>query len=346
MAALVVVQNDSAANSESLIGLACRWDCGWYLGLVANGYGAEDPAQSGATNWAFFPLYPGLVWAVSKALGLSPLVAGALLSNGFFLASLGLIYRFTRAVGGDRRAALIAVALVAFLPQGLVFSAVYTESLFVLLLASAMLTFREQRWIAAAASAALLSAVRTNGVFFIVYAAALLWQRFGFSALLQPWRAPVRYLPILAAPLGVFLFWSYAFQQTGDAFAMATTVSEGWGWRWESPLGNLAMHLRSGQVEALFWTLGSLFAFVCSLCLLWRRLFAEFVFCLAVFILIWGGSVPNSLWRYSMVLFPIWVGLALIIRSRLWAQIGLGVLFLGVGAYMSRAWALQELISI
>ena len=342
----MIEQGAAAVSRENLVGLACRWDCGWYLGIITQGYGLADPGQPGATNWAFFPLYPSLVWALSSALGISLTLAGSLLSHLCLLMALSLIYRYTRRVGGDHRAGLIAVSLVAFLPQSMVFSAVYTESLFLLLCAGAMLALREQRFVASSLYAALLSAVRTNGVFFIVYAVAWIWQRYGLQALLRPWQAPLRYLPILAAPLGAFVFWCYAFQQTGDAFAMATTVREGWGWHWSSPFGNLLMHLQSERTETLFWTLGSLFAFTCSLCLLRYRLYAEFVFCLSILLLIWGGSVPNSLWRYSMVLFPIWIGLALMIRSRLWAQITLGLLFLGVGAYMARAWALQELISI
>lgn len=334
-------------NVELLKDIGCRWDCGWYLTIINQGYSVVDSAaQPGATNWAFFPLYPLLVKALVALTGLDPRAAGMAISNACFLAALGLIYRYTLAVGADRRAALFAVALIAFLPQGAVFSAVYTESLFLLLLVAAMLAMREGNYLVSGVSAALLSAVRTNGVFFIVFAAGWLLQRFGPADLVRPWRAPARYLPILMAPLGAFMFWSYAYTQTGDAFAMATTVKHGWGWSWSFPLGNLWMHVAEGSVEAKSWALGSLFAFVCSLLLLRHRLYAEFVFCASVFTLIWGGSVANSLWRYSMILFPVWIALAMSLRNR---PIGFALLLaaLGmIGGLLAQAWGLQMKVSI
>lgn len=346
MAALHAARGVPLWDAGELLGLACRWDCGWYLGIIDGGYGVEASAQPGATNWPFYPLYPILVGAMVHAAGLDPVVAGTLLSNVCLLAALGLIYRYTRGAGGSHSGGLWAVALVAFLPQGVVFSAVYTESLFLLLLVSAMLAMREQRYGLSSLAAAALSAVRSNGVFFIVFAAALLIQRFGPRAAMRPWVAPQRYLPILAAPLGAFFFWSYAYLNTGDAFAMATSVHHGWGWRWEGPLGNLVLHLRSGTFEALFWTLSSLFAFGCSFLLLRRRLYSEFCFCLAIFLLVWGGSVPNSLWRYSMVLFPPWVALGMqVADSRLLAGM-ICVLWLVAGSFLGWAWALGLLVSI
>lgn len=345
---LALVNRDGlqALSPDRLTGLFCRWDCGWYLGIVEQGYGLEATDQPGATNWSFYPLYPLLIRGVAVLTGVSPVLSGALVSNACFLVALGLIYRYVRVLGGDHAVARNATLLVAFLPQGVVFSAVYTESLFLLLAVSGMLALREQRYLLSSPLLAALSAVRSNGVFVIVFAVALLWDRHGFRQLVQPWRAPLRYLPILAAPLGAFAFWSYAYVQTGDAFAMATSVRHGWGWSWESPVGNLLMHLRAGGLEARVWTVGSLCVFASALTLWQKRFWPELVFCLAVFLLIWGGSIPNSLWRYSMVLFPAWVGLAFAMQRWRWLSWVVVPVFLSAGVFLGWAWATGQLVSI
>lgn len=328
------------------IDLSCRWDCGWYGSLVAEGYGVASPGQLGATNWAFYPLFPMLVALFQKLSGIADFrVAGMLLSSAFFVVALGLIHRYARVVGCSERVAAISVLIVAFLPQGIVFSATYTESLFLCLLAGVMLAMRAQRYLVAGLCAAALSATRASGIFIIVFIAVQLWHALGTRRFFQPWLQPQVYVPLLMAPLGAFAFWTYAYLITGDAFAMATTVRQGWGWVWELPLQNLPMWWKMGP-DARFWILGSVFTAGCTVLALWYRWYAEAAFAAVVFLLIWGGVAPNSLWRYSMVLFPAWVALARSLEQResvrmaLFAALGL------IGGFVMHAWALQLMVAI
>lgn len=151
---------------ENLLHLYARWDSGWYLTIIEGGYSQTAPAeQANATNFAFFPLYPLLAATVRQALGVSAITAGVLVSNLAFIAALLLIYEYARVLGLSCRVGIMTVLVVCFVPQSFIFSAVYTESVFLLLLVAAMYALRQNRYLTAGLCAALLSATRANGIF-------------------------------------------------------------------------------------------------------------------------------------------------------------------------------------
>lgn len=333
-----------AQMGSDLAGLFCRFDCGWYVNLVQHGYSAVE-AEPGQTNLAFYPLYPLAVRALMAVTGLGPIGAGLWVSNLCFLGALVYLYRYARLLGASDRSALLAVALLCFVPHGLVFSAMYTESLFLLLLIAAMYHLRGGHYLLAGVLAALLSATRATGFLFVLFAVVWLVQVHGWAVLWRWWVRPQVYVPILLAPLGLFVHFFYLQAHFGDAFAMTSTVAHGWGWRSDWPWSNLATHLRYDPTT-LFWASGSLVVAGLCLPLLRRRLWAEFALCLGVLLLLWSGQVANSLLRYSIVLFPAWIMLAQWLEQRPLRQ---AVVFGGMGIFggwIMVAWTLQRLIAI
>lgn len=329
-----------------IIDLGCRWDCGWYLTIAQNGYTMQqDTGAPGATAYAFFPMLPLLIRAIAAITGLGLLESGLLLTNVCFIAALLYLHRYVLLLGYSRSAAMLSVALLCIAPQGFVFSAVYTESVFVLLLVAAMFHLRREDFIRAGIAAALLSATRANGVFFIVFALAWSIQQFGWRNLLRPWRQADAYIPILLAPLGLFVWWACCWWLTGDAFAQISTVGHGWGWVGGFFVENVWWNLQ-GSPEAVFWTISSLCIFVASFLLLRLRLYAEFFFCLAIFVLTWSGGVPNSMLRYTMILFPVWIAIARHIDGRAgWTAGVIGFLAMFNGFLMVE-WTLSKLLTI
>ena len=330
----------------NIVQLGCRWDCGWYHFIAQDGYTMDHGANSpGATAYAFFPVLPLLMRAVAAVTGLRLLEAGLLVTNLCFIATLAYLHRYVLLLGYSRGVAMLAVALLCVAPQSFVFSAVYTESVFVLLLIAAMFHLRREDYVRAGIGAALLSATRANGIFFVVF--ALVWsiERFGWRSLLRPWNQAEAYIPILLAPLGLFAWWAYCWSATGDAFAQVSTVGHGWGWVGGFFLENLWWYLQ-GSPESLFWTISTLCLFTASLLLLRMRLYAEFAFCLAIFVLTWSGGVPNSMLRYTMILFPIWIAIARHIDGRTaWTAGVIGILAMFNGFLMVE-WTLGKLLSI
>lgn len=332
-------------GDESLTQLFCRWDCDWYVEMVNAGYSTDSaPGAPGKTSYAFFPLFPLLAKALT-VFGLDAKTAVVALANLCFVAALFYVQRYARLLGVTTNASLIAVALLCFVPQGYVFSAGYTESLFLLLLVAAMYHLRREHYLIAGLAAAALSAVRANGVFFLVFALAVILRRDGWRAFAAPWRKPEAFVPVVLAPLGLFLFWAWCFYSTGDAFAQMSSIEQGWQWRSAAPWKNLAKHLR-GDAPARFWAICSLCVAAGSLLLLRRRWYEEFLLVAAILCLLWSGQIANSLLRYCIVLFPVWIALARELDNRPLALAGVVGGFSLLNGWLMAAWALGAFISI
>jgi len=148
-----------------LVAPSARWDSVWYLEIAHFGY----RHQLGRT--AFFPLYPGLIHVVGVVIG-SDLAAGILISLVCFAVALFLLYQLVL-LDASPEIAETTVVLLAFAPMAFFFSAVYTESLFLMLSVGCILQARRGRWWAAGVLGGLAAASRNGGVLLIVPAAIL-----------------------------------------------------------------------------------------------------------------------------------------------------------------------------
>ncbi len=345
---LTVAQIAPASDpaSHTLLSYLCRFDCGWYLSVAQHGYSTiESGAQPGATNLGFYPVFPLLVHLLSSLFSADPLHTAIAVSNLCFYVALIYVYRYARLLGADHTAALLSTGLLCVLPQSIVFSAAYSESTFLLLLAVAMFYLRREKYLVAGIAAALLSATRANGIFFIVFAVAWLIGSVGFRGLFTPWRAPEKIVPIVLAPMGLLVFWGYCFATTGDAFAGPSTMYHGWGWSFSPPWEALPAMLRSNDV-AFFSGLSSLGLLACSLLLLRQGSYGEFAFCAALIVLMMSAAVTGSLFRYGLVLFPVWIALARELAPRpVLAALTFSALAL-LNAMMMSAWTLHNIIAI
>ena len=332
-------------TGSGLLSYLCRWDCNWYLEIAANGYSpVEVGGKPGATTFTFFPLFPLLVRFVAPIFNGNYLLAAVALTNACFLAALAYVYRYARLLNVDHVAALLAVGLLCILPQSLSFSAAYSESPFLLLLVVAMYYLRTERYLIAGIAAAMLSAMRPNGVFFLLFALAWAIRQAGVKAFFAPWRAPERYVPIVLAPLGLFAFMTYCFVTTGDAFAHPSTEFYGWGWSFGLPWDNLRMLLRhdAAQQLAAFNVIGVL---LCSLLLVRQGCYEEFVLCAALILLILSGQVVAAQFRYWLVLFPVWIALARVLAPRPVTSAITFATLATINGLMTCAWAMQRPIS-
>jgi hypothetical protein len=143
-----------------LVAPFARWDSAWYLTIAHSGYD-HDPARA-----AFFPLYPLLMHGLGFVIG-SDLIAGVLISLAAFGVALVLLYRLTTLELGDQLAP-VTVMLIAFCPMAFLFSAVYSESLFLALSVGCVWQARMGRWAWAGLLGGLAAAERNSGVLLVV----------------------------------------------------------------------------------------------------------------------------------------------------------------------------------
>lgn len=162
---LLVVAHSQEANgwtpaSPSYLQFAgLMWDGSWYRQIAETGYpsrlpiGADGAVQQNA--WAFYPLFPLLARGVMAVTGAPWQTAAPLLALALGAAAVLVIYRAIeegapRAVAIRPGLPLATVALVAFFPTAVVLQVAYTESLALLLIASALLLLIRRRYLPAA----------------------------------------------------------------------------------------------------------------------------------------------------------------------------------------------------
>jgi Mannosyltransferase (PIG-V) len=216
-------QGERLQFPADLVDLFVRWDASWYLAIVEHGYSNEDSAaQPGATTYAFCPIFPLLVRLVARITDLPAVWAALVVSNCAFLAALFAVFAYGRRIGLGDRAAVYATALLTVTPGSFLFSAPYSESVFLLLLATAMLSTISGRFWSAGLAAAVLSAVRLNGFLFAAFPAAKVIRQ-AIRAPSEIFARPEALLPIALAPAGMLAFFWFSYVTTGDAFGPMTS---------------------------------------------------------------------------------------------------------------------------
>lgn len=203
---------------DDLAAPATAWDAGWYLRIAQLGYAPGGQSQ------AFFPLFPDLLrfgaWSPE-----STVVVGILVATSAFAGALYLLHRLV-ALEFDETVADRAVMLLAFSPMALFFSAIYTESLFLLLSVAAFYAARREAWWIAGAAGALAAATRPTGALLLI------------PLLLFYLRGPGRRLRdaafVLAVPGGLLAYLLYCASH-GDLLAPVHAVETYWN-RGSGPL--------------------------------------------------------------------------------------------------------------
>ncbi|MBL4576719.1 MAG: hypothetical protein JKY51_11625, partial [Opitutaceae bacterium] len=149
---------------------ASNYDSGWYTSIAESGYDTDSKSlESGQTKYAFYPALPYAARGLGGLLGIEPRLAGILISNLSFLVALFLFRVYCRERGATERVIIKATLLLAFCPMYFLFSSFYTESLFLVLTLAGLVCFEQKKFQSAAFFSALLTSVRSNGLFIIAY---------------------------------------------------------------------------------------------------------------------------------------------------------------------------------
>jgi hypothetical protein len=118
-----------------------------------------------------------------------------------------------------------------------VFSAVYTESLALLLTVASFVLLERRRVPLACVAGALAVLTRPVG---ILIAPAIAWRVFSDEGRRFSWRLLWRLLPVLLMPLALLAFQSYLWWRTGNPLAISDAEQRGWS-RSANPLYVLAL---------------------------------------------------------------------------------------------------------
>ena len=217
----LLIRNPALTSGDNsfLLRALTSWDGWWYVGIAENGY--HVAALSGTYHdYAFLPLFPGLVRLLSTPFpGAEGLVA-VLLSNVLFAVGLGLLFQLGRRYLGDRRAA-VACFLLAISPFSVMFSMAYGDSLFLALSVGAFLAAERGHRRLAGVLLALSAVTRLQGAVLALPLWLVMLRADG-------WRPRRSQLWVALGPLAVLAFLAGVAWFTGSADAYSANQAQ-WG---------------------------------------------------------------------------------------------------------------------
>lgn len=316
------------AFDNELLNLPVRWDAGWYLSIVNEGYSYTPNRPGIQQTVAFFPAYPLLVRMVGRLFGghLTGFVgAGVVVSLAAFLGALVYLYALARDTLDDD-GARYAVWLLAAYPFALFFGALYTESLFLLGVVGGFYHFERRQFAYAFLWGLLVGLTKTNGFLLSVPLGVLALRSLGSG---HPRRDVLPAFVAASAPgIGMLIFSGFMWRLTGDPLAWLK-AHEAWGRTYQGLATLVGQHYKYiadsgvlGYVSALPFDLVNALGVVFVIAAVWpvaRRLSVAYAVYILVFILpplAAGGLVSAG--RFSSVLFPafIWMAGAVPVRHR------------------------------
>jgi Gpi18-like mannosyltransferase len=290
------------------------WDSRWYLSIVTHGYQFNPGKES---NVAFFPLYPLLVKALSPIINAK--LAGYIISNVALFFGTTYFYRLILLDHDDEEIASKAVFYVLVSPASLFFSIFYTEGLFLFLVVTSFYYARRRAWLIASLLGLCASLTKALGVLLVI---PLLIEYFDISSghlKLQISKIKLDILYLLLVPMGLFLYMAYLYLAFGDAFAYSHASSV-----WHRKFVPLTVTLRNVAHYALFYRyifMGSVIIGAALLCLIiYQRTRISYVaYCGTFMFMYLSSNLLDSIPRYISVLFPLYIGLALLAqRNVIW----------------------------
>ena len=316
------------ALPNDVLDLFARFDAGWYFGIASRSYEPHfNPDRMNAI--AFFPGLPLFMRATRILLDVNLWIAGIIVVSGSFLLALAYLYRLARLDLPDDQAR-VALLLLAFYPFAVCYSAVLTESLFLLSACATIFYFRRGSLVKAALCGLVVGLLRPNGFLLALplgllallpFARARGWLPRGPDSPSRTWTSLAMQLAVGAMPVvGMLLYAAYVNALLGNPFAFVE-AQRAWG---RATLAGLdVLEARQALIESQgisVYTRGYIVeifeatAAFAALAAVWpiaRRFglaYAVFVATAVLPPLISMGSV--SLGRYTAPLFPIFLWLA------------------------------------
>jgi hypothetical protein len=287
-----------------------RWDAAYYVSIARVGYRPGD-AQ-------IFPGYPLAIRGIAALVG-DEAVAALLVSNLCFLAALTVFFALTEQELGRPLAKTLVLVFVAF-PTSFFFLAPYSESSFLL---AALLAFwfgRRSRWGAAAVAGVACGLIRSTG---LALMPALLWMAWHDHG-----RAYVtRSAAVLAPLIGVAAYFAYWYLRASDALLPFASQQR---WHRSAALPPVSFlegvttflrRLHDPIAPYLFIDVLAVALATTGVVLIWRRVDTAYVV-YAIGALALPLSYPAAerplvgMPRYSLVAFPAFWGLAILIQRR------------------------------
>ncbi len=335
-----VVERGWQFTPHRLLDIWGRWDTGWYLKIVTQGYLINNSLASTQSNLAFFPLYPYLVRGLKMLLPVPfhsqsfILLVGVIVSNILFLAALFLLWKLIKEIGWEDEIARRSVFFVLLFPTGFIFSCFYSEATFLCLSVAAFYAAVKKSWAIAGLLGGLLALTRPLGILILAPITWLYLDSIDWNIKRITWNLAW----LMLVPAAFFAYLLCIYYLTGD-FLAPLTIQSAWNRSFTSPWVALINSIKLEPYIApfdLLFTLGFFLLGVYAFFLFRSKSYGVYIILLVVPTLFSGLLQSNS--RYMSVIFPAFIVLASLSRHR-WVKIALSMLFFTLQVLFMAAWS-------
>lgn len=276
-----------------------RNDAIWYADIARHGYQYSPYHMS---SIGFYPLYPLLVRLLSLLAG-NVYLAGMLISTVCMFLAVALLNVWLSDRGLGDRLPLATALLLAF-PFSFFYAAMYTESLYLVLVLATFIWYERQRWWLAALCIFLAVLTRPTAVILppTLLVLMLVSRRGGW----KPW------IPVVAGGLGILAFAAYQYVAFGTPMAYTHTHAGAPEYATMSrALQDLLLHARPGIPQwYLASNLGVGLLFLAAVPLVYRKLGPAYATFAALTVVLRLVSTLPGMERMVIVDFPVFVALA------------------------------------
>lgn len=312
-----------------------------YLEIAISGY--ENKVLA-----VFFPMYPLLVRIFSLNLILNPILVGLAISYTCAFLTIIFLYKLLEKKYNEKVATRSLLLLLLF-PSSFYLFAYYTESLFLLF---AVLTFwfiDNKKMFLASLIVALATATRLMGLALVV---VIFYEGLKFfrNQRKLPWW-------VMVAPLGILAFMTYSWWQFSDPFLMISNQTDPRFGRTLSFLGPILI-FKDALTKVIVGPLVSydspfvyqviVIEFLMAVYGVFLLVFSfkklpsnYFIYLIASIAIIFWGSALSSIARYLLVIFPMYIYLALHLPKNIrvvWGVISFLLLVFSSSLFLRNYW--------
>lgn len=320
------------SNLNELFTRWVKWDGPHYLEIAKNGY---QTIGEPALFIVFYPLYPLLIWLSHFVI--SDFQTAAILLSTFFSFTASIALFELTLMDFNRKTAILAVWFLNIFPTAYFLQSAYTESLFLTVSLLTVFFYRKRIFFQSGLAGALASLTRVNGILLLPI------------LLMETKNLGKNLITLLLIPLGFSVYLIINYLTFGEPFYFSKVLSSHWykqfAWPWTS-IQNLINFYQS-QTGDYYWlflteliTIFLLFITTIFVYLKIRKSYGIYMFC--NLLLFTSTSFIMSTPRYALILFPIYIGLALIKNKLILTIISiifLVLLFTLANLYIQWRWA-------
>jgi len=302
----IVKPSEYIFSDNKLLSIFGTYDTGWYLRIVQDWYPnlQSKPIGYPYEEYSFFPLYPALIKALNFAFGINYFYAGLLISNLCLVFSGYYLFSLTEKFF-DKNIAQWSVVFLYSFPVSFIYSGVFTEALYLILILIAIYNASIQKWLWACLAAMLLIMCRPIGVFIILPLGVIYLKSIQFN--IRKINGKIFYFSFLF--LGVIMLGIHHYIFAGGKFSVFNLYGAGYKLPFINPVQNFINWISNNYFSMPF-----LATFTIAIIVFWFTFYKQLKLELHL-IMAYSLFVPMcytlmSMPRMCLVAFPIFMLLA------------------------------------